>query len=227
MGGYGFVFLEQLFNELKQQSCQDFEIVISDQSTDNKVLEICQKYSSIHDIKYFKNFYNRGKAAVNTNKAMKYASGEIIKILHQDDFFVKADALSKIHEEFKKGAKWTVNGFTHCSPDKKHFFNTKIPFYQDGVLLGENTIGNPSNLSILAKEYIYMDESILYVVDCEFYYRIKQKLGLPVIIQDILVCARHHPISTVDNPEFIKLKESEVKYCLKKHNLRVLPISRL
>jgi len=219
MGGYGHTFLDQLLTELKIQTFQDFEVVISDQSNDTKILEVCQKHSNLLDIKYFKYFYNRGKAACNINQAMKYASGEIIKILYQDDFFVTPEALGKIFEKYQQGAKWVINGFTHSDNQKKNFFNTRIPFYQDAVIIGENSIGNPSNFSILASERMYMDESILYVVDCEFYYRVKQKLGLPVIVEDILVCARHHPVSAVDNPSFYSLKDTEVAYCLQKHNL--------
>lgn len=220
MGGYGHEFLNQLFHELKQQTVQDFEVVISDQSPDNKVLEVCSQHSSTLNIMYFKSFYNKGKAACNINKAMQYASGEIIKILYQDDFFVDTLALEKISKEFDNGAKWVVNGFTH-SYNKQEFFNTRVPFYGDHVLLGENTIGNPSNVAVLNSQKIYMDESILYVVDCEYYYRLKQKLGMPIIIQDILVCARHHRVSAVDKPEFYNLKDSEVKYCLEKHNLKL------
>lgn len=219
MGGYGYVFLDQLLTELKFQSVQDFEVVITDQSPDTKVLEVCDKHSSLLDLKYFKYYYQKGKAAANINTAMKYAQGEIIKILYQDDFFVDVKALEKIQNEFDNGAKWVVNGFTH-SQDKKTFFNTRIPFYTDNVLLGENSVGNPSNVSILNcenKDKVFMDESILYVVDCEYYYRVKQKLDMPIIINDILVCARHHPVSAVDNPEFYSLKDPEVKYCLQKH----------
>ena len=220
MGGYGYTFLDELLTELKLQSFQDFEVVISDQSPDTKVLEVCEKHSKLLDIKYFKYFYNKGKAACNINQAMKYATGDIIKIIYQDDFFVERDALSKINQKFEEGAKWVVNGFTH-SKDKKEFFNTRVPYYHDAVIVGENSIGNPSNFAILTKERMYMDESILYVVDCEFYYRVKQKLGLPTVISDILVCARHHPVSAVDNPSFYSLKDPEVEYCLKKHNLTV------
>lgn len=219
MGGYGHDFLNELLTELKFQSIQNFEVIISDQSPDTKVMEVCDSHSDKLDIKYFRNYYNKGKAAANINAAMSYASGEIIKILYQDDFFVVADALEKIQNQFDKGAKWTINGFTH-SHNKKHFFNTRIPFYTDNVLIGENTIGNPSNFSILSSERLYMDEDILYVVDCEFYYRTKQKLGMPNVISDILVCARHHPVSAVDNPRFYSKKDPEVEYCLKKHNIK-------
>jgi len=222
MGGYGHVFLDQLLTELKFQSVQDFEVVVTDQSPDTKVLETCDKHSSLLDIKYFRYYYQKGKAAANINTAMSYAKGEIIKILYQDDFFVDAKALEKIQNAFDNGVTWVANGFTH-SENKKDFFNTRVPFYTDQVLIGENTIGNPSNISILNcenKEKVFMDESILYVVDCEYYYRVKQKLGMPTIINDILVCARHHPASAVDNPSFYSLKNPEVEYCLKKHGYK-------
>lgn len=218
MGGYGYIFLDELLTELKMQSFQDFDIIISDQSIDNNILDVCQKHAEKLDITYIKYYYNKGKAACNINNAMKYATGKIIKILYQDDFFVDIDALQKIYLEFENGAKWVIHGFTHSS-DKRTYFNTKIPYYSDQVLIGENSVGNPSNFSILSEEKFYMDESLMYVVDCEFYYRVKQKLGLPIVISDILVCARHHPVSAVDNPSFYNLKDPEVKYCLSKHNI--------
>lgn len=221
MGGYGHVFFQELLAELQQQTFQDFELVISDQSNDDSILRVCEKYSGVLDISYFKNFYNRGKAACNINKAMQYASGKVIKILYQDDFFVVPNALEKIYEEFEKGCSWLVNGFTHTT-DKKTFYNTKIPYYHDMVLLGENSLGNPSNISIINKDKIYMDESILYVVDCEYYFRLKQKIGLPKIVEDILVCSRIHPVSAVNNPKFFNLKDTEVEYCLKKNNVKIV-----
>lgn len=221
MGGYGFEFLDQLLTELKQQTFQDFDVVISDQSSDEKILNVCSKHTNDIPIHYTSYQENKGKAACNINNAMKNASGEIIKILYQDDFFVSKDALSKINEQFNLGSKWVVNGFTH-SNDKINFFNTRIPFYGDHVLIGENTIGNPSNISVINKDLIFMDESILYVVDCEYYFRLNQQYGPPTVIDDILVCARHHPVSAVDRPEFYNLKGPEVEYCLKKHNARVV-----
>ena len=219
MGGYGFTYLGQLLEELGQQSFQDVDIVISDQSNDNNVLSVCEKYSKILDIKYFKNEHGRGKAACNINKAMEHATGHIIKILYQDDYFVCKSALQIINDTFDQGASWVINAFTHSDNEKKSFFNTRLSQYSDNVLLGENTVGIPSNYSILNSEKIYMDENIMYVVDCEFYYRTKQKLGLPWVIREVLVCARHHPVSAVDKPEFYNLKDSEIQYCINKHNI--------
>lgn len=218
MGGYGYIFLNELFTELKYQTVQDFEIIVSDQSSDVNTLKVCDQHSNELDIKYFRNYYDKGKTAPNVNMAMKYASGEIIKILFQDDFFITYNALEKIQKEFENGAKWTINGWTHTK-DGKNFFDAKIPFYSDDVLLGVNSIGNPSNFAILASEKLYMDEEMLFVVDCEFYYQTKQKLGMPSVINEILVCSRYHPVSCVSQPSHYSRLNLEVEYCLKKHQL--------
>lgn len=221
MGGYGHAFLHELLTELKLQSFQDFDVVVSDQSNDDSVLRVCEQHSSLLDISYYKNFYNRGKAACNINKAMQIATGKVIKILYQDDFFVVPDALEKIYNEFENGCNWLVNGFVHTT-DKKTFYNKRIPYYNDMIILGENSLGNPSNISVVnTTDKVYMDESILYVVDCEYYFRLKQIYGSPKIIEETLVCSRIHPVSAVNDPELIKLKDQEVVYCLNKYNIKI------
>lgn len=221
MGGYGNVLLSELFNDLKKQTFQDFEIVVSDQSFDDNILTVCNEFSKEFDVTYIKYFYNKGKAACNINNAMKHATGKVIKILYQDDFFVTEYALEKIHNEFEDGCLWLVNGWTHTE-DKRVFYNTKIPYYNDMLIIGENSLGNPSNISVINQDKLYMDETLLYVVDCEYYFRLKQQFGLPSIIQDTLVCSRIHPVSAVNNPELFKLKDQEIEYCLKKHNVKII-----
>ena len=69
MGGYGHVFLNELLTELKYQTIQDFEIVITDQSLDTDVIKVCDQHSDKLDIKYIRNYYNKDKAAANINLA--------------------------------------------------------------------------------------------------------------------------------------------------------------
>jgi glycosyltransferase involved in cell wall biosynthesis len=223
MGGYGHKYLKQMFDDLLNQTMQDFEVVISDQSTTSMAQELCLAYSDRLKIRYFSDFYNRGKAACNINQCMKYAEGEIIKIIYQDDHFTRNDALAIIDEYFKNGAKWTINAFTHSNEQKEILEHPRIPYYSDNVIIGMNSVGNPSNITVInAQDKLYMDESILYVVDCEYYFRLNQKYGAPVVIDQCLVSARYHPTSLANSPEVIALLEPEVNYCLKKHNLRVL-----
>lgn len=223
MGGYGHTYLEQMFNDLLLQTVQDFEVVISDQSTTSLTQELCLAYADKLNIRYFSDFYNRGKAAANINQCMKYAEGEIIKILYEDDHFVRTDALEILDGHFKNGAKWTINAFTHSNEEKQILEHPRIPYYDDAVIIGRNSVGNPSNITVInTEDKLYMDESILYVVDCEYYFCLNKKYGPPVVVTDCLVSARHHPTSLVNDPSVIALLEPEVNYCLKKHNLKVI-----
>lgn len=223
MGGYGHIYMEQMFEDLLRQSVQDFEVIISDQSTTSLTHELCLRYADKLNIRYFSDFYNRGKAACNINQCMKYAEGQIIKIIYQDDHFVNDDALKIISAYFDTGALWAINAFTHSNENREIVEAPTIPYYNDAVIVGRNSVGNPSNISVInAPDKLYMDESILYVVDCEYYFRLKQKYGEPVIIKDCLVAARYHPASVVDRPEIVALLGPEVNYCLQKHNLRVV-----
>ena len=53
--GFGVSYLEKNFNILLNQTFQDFEVVISDNSKDDNILNLTYKYNRILDIKYFKN----------------------------------------------------------------------------------------------------------------------------------------------------------------------------
>lgn len=217
MGGYGYIMLEKLFENLKLQTIQDFEIVISDQSKDLKIYEVCRNYSKKIYIKYIKNFYGLGKSAHNLNTCIDSSTGKIIKILFQDDYFLDNQALEKIYKTFQtKNCKWVMNSFTHTNDDIT-YFNTMIPQLNDKILEGINTMGNPSNLSFLRSHKQYFDEDILYLVDCEFYYRMNLLYGPPNIIEDTLVAIRYHETSSTTNPEFICKKDSEINYCANKY----------
>ena len=217
MGGYGHKMLEKLFNNLKEQTLQDFEIVISDQSKDLKIFEICKTYSEDFYIKYVKNFYGIGKSAHNLNTCLDFSTGKIIKVLFQDDYFLDESALYKINKKFEnENCKWVMNAFTHTEDDL-NYFNNMIPRINDKLLDGCNTMGNPSNLSFLRSHKQYFDEDIIYLVDCELYYRMNLLYGSPGIVEDILVAIRYHPSSATLNPEFISKKDVEVNYCYNKY----------
>src|SRR3990167_8882672 len=85
MRGEAKKMLSRSFNMFKRQTLKDFEIVISDNSENDIVKNLCAspEYRSLN-IKYLKN--TRKGASTNTNNAMKKASGKLIKILHMDDY---------------------------------------------------------------------------------------------------------------------------------------------
>src|SRR3989338_4977486 len=85
MHGEAESMLTRSFNMLKKQTLKEFEVVISDNSENDTVRNLCKdpNYQSLN-IKYIKN--PRKGASKNTNEAMKNAAGRLIKILHMDDY---------------------------------------------------------------------------------------------------------------------------------------------
>ena len=94
-------------NSLWDQSFQDFEIVVTDNSDDDSIKNVCDYYRT--GIKYYRN--PRKGMAQNTNEAIKHSQGDLIKILYMDDFLFDDEALEIIVKKFK--GQWLVNGCLH------------------------------------------------------------------------------------------------------------------
>jgi glycosyltransferase involved in cell wall biosynthesis len=184
------IFLENAFDSILRQTFINYEIVLTDHSTIYDIEALCEKYSNKIKILYIKNFYGRGVPTENVNIALKHCSGEYIKILHCDDFFVDNRALEKIVNTLDSTKKkWLVNGFNHTY-DGISFFNEKIPQYPDHLLIGNNLLGAPSNVTIRNDSKEDFDVNITMGIDIEWYHRLRMKYGMPYILNDILVTSR-------------------------------------
>lgn len=216
--GLGKKFLVEFLSHLLYQSMQDFEVVISDQSNTDVFKNICDSFSNNLCINYIKNTSNINNAANNVNNAIKYAKGEIIKLLYVDDFFVDPYALEKIYNTLKNSdKKWLINGFTHCNQDKNRFFDTRIPWFGNKYVNGDNTTGNPSTYAVKKDYALEMDENLLWIVDGEYFYRSYYHYGDPLIIEDTLVAFREHEDSAFLDPKLRELELKERKYCVEKY----------
>lgn len=183
-------YLSQLLDSILNQTFEDYEVVISDHSVIDDIEKLCGEYSSKIKIVYLKNFYDRGIVTANANNSLKYCSGEYIKILHCDDFFVNKNALEKIVNCLDNtDKKWLVNGFNHTN-DGKIFFNELIPKYPDNLLIGNNLMGGPTNVTIKNEDKEFFDTNIILGIDVEWYHRLRMKYGMPYILNDILTTSR-------------------------------------
>ena len=86
--GRGSEFLDDLLRTIEIQHFKDFEVVISDHSENDDVYNKVLEFNSKFQIKYIENNKNRGNSPANINNAIGNCSGEIIKIMFQDDFFL-------------------------------------------------------------------------------------------------------------------------------------------
>jgi len=181
MLGRGVEMLSFSFKKIKEQSYRDFEVIISDHSLNNDILNLCTKENDI-DIKYFRNKNKRGSPSANVNNGIVNSSGKIIKILCQDDYLYDKLSLQKTVESFDYSAGWLVTANLHTR-DRKSFFYLHIPKYTNGIETF-NTIGTHSCLTMLNNNSILFDENLIWFMDCEYFYRLHEKYGLPKVIRE-------------------------------------------
>ena len=192
--GRGVEFLNDLFRTIEIQTFKDFEVVVSDHSKDDKLVDVVDEFQYKFDITYVKNKNDLGNGPANTNNAIRNCSGDIIKVMFQDDFFYDDEALQKIHDSFDDKHDWLVCGSNHTQDDGHTFYWNLYPRWNDSIIQGVNSISSPSVMAAKKKVFdqIKFDESLVMMMDCEIYYHIKKEFGEPIYLHDILVSNRVH-----------------------------------
>lgn len=213
--GKGCYFLEKQFELLKQQSFQDFEIVISDNSQNNEIEKFCEKNQDFLKINHF--YYFKKGNSPNTNYALKKSKGKYIKIIFQDDFLYSKNSLLDIKNELQEKTMWLITACEH-SYDGFSCYRPFKPYYHDDIHKGNNTISSPSVLTIKnTDEKIFFDENLSWLMDVDYYKRCFIKFGLPHILNKINIVNRTH------NDQFSNycteaVKQKEYNYILKKYS---------
>lgn len=219
-------YLKHSFDRIKKQSFQDYEVIVSDNSSNDLVENLCEEYKNLFSVIYKKNSDHIGMSA-NSNVAMDLCNGEYIKILHCDDFLFSFDALKTIVTFMDNSDKyWLVNGFNH-SYDEINFFDYRTPKYPEHLLIGNNLLGSPTNVTIRNQNIEYFDTNVQISMDHEWYHRLRMKYGMPLIIENVLTTSRLHSNSTTSKLNFDIVIEgdgtswqfiqSELNYIQEKH----------
>ena len=214
--GRGREFLEFQFQKFLEQTYKDFEIVISDHSKDDGIEILCSEYAEKLNIDYARNEENRGNFTDNTNRAMKRCKGDIIKVLFQDDFLWDKYSLEKINDAFVDDVMWLVTSCEHTH-DGVNFHRLHKPRYNEKIYTGNNTIGNPSVLSVRRRDDMpFFDERMIWTVDIDYYKRLHDKYGPPLILDETTVAIRlwDKQMTHLIPPQ---IKQREVALSIKKH----------
>lgn len=189
-GENGPIWMRELLDSIKKQTFRDLEIVVSDQSKNDNILNVCQEYSDDFEFKYVR--YEGKVPCENINIALDECEGEIIKIMFSDDIFVNDSALEIIDREYKEtNCKWAFSGFCGTK-NGKDFYDYKTPKWSDYMLEGRNLLSSPTVVSFLNTSKQHFDENLKLFLDTEFYHRMRWENGMPHIIEDTLVANRDH-----------------------------------
>ncbi|MEW6054239.1 MAG: glycosyltransferase [Nitrospirota bacterium] len=222
MHGYGVEFLDFSLNKIYEQTYKNIEVVISDHSTDDNIYNLYKKWESFLNLKYLRNENKRGNSSANLNNALINCTGHLIKILFQDDFLFSDNSIKEIVEAFSQNpqASWLVTACEH-SNDSIRFYRPFYPQYNRNIYLGNNTISSPSVLTIRNKNILLFDENLIWLMDCDYYKRLHDKYGEPLMLNKINVVNRtwDYQLSKIVNEE---LRQKEHNYVKEKYQHIIL-----
>lgn len=216
MNGQGIHYLKHNLNKIIVQKINfDLEVIISDQSKNDTVKNYINDLA-IDYIKYIKANEKVNSLSSNTNNAIRNCNGDIIKVLYQDDYFLDEYSLQKTIDTISNSNKmWLISACEH-SKDLSTLIRPFYPQWNDNMIFGNNTYSCPSVLSFKkeAKDN-YFDENLDYLLDTEYYWRMKNKYGEPVYLQDITVVISIHQNQSTNSVS--TKSEKEIEYIIKKY----------
>lgn len=171
---YGEEGVARLLRSIGQQEYEDYEVVITDDSGDDRIGRLAEGKKNV---RYYKNEVRLG-AAANWNRAMRLCTGEYMKIMHHDDWFTAPDSLGefvRMMEEHPEadlvfcGTRQVGSGGAYerfISPEDAELLRQD---YRN-LFLG-NTIGAPS--AVMHRRGVGEYDAVLtWLVDMEFYMQI-------------------------------------------------------
>ena len=188
MGGHGSAMLYQLLVSAQEQDYPNKEIIVSDHTVDRSLKSICDKFPVVysHCVK------RRGSSSANINNAIDQAHGEFIKPMFQDDLFMNEGSLSYMYNDLVRHyGTWAMGGYKKYESNPSQLIESvwpPKPINWDSIAW-KNGLGPPSGL-LYKKCNLRFDEDLIWVMDCEFYYRLYKRFGLPHIIDNFVVLVR-------------------------------------
>lgn len=175
-------FMTRCMESINGQDYQDYEIVVT----------------------------QNGTMAQNINAAIRQATGEIIKLLFMDDFFLDKNSLEELALLYEnEQCAWAATGCMH-KIEGQPIFNPHMPEWTDDILSGNNHIGSPSVVSFINDSPPLFDENMSWLLDCAFYYELHKRYGEPSYLYDYNVVIGIHSgqaTETLSNEH--KLKEQQ------------------
>ena len=183
------LFLSRLLKSVSEQTFTDYEIVLT----------------------------KNGGMARNQNTAIQQSKGDIIKIIHMDDYLAHPYVLQEIVDTFDANPEkqWYISASTHTR-DGQTTFNDHMPQWTEDIFTGNNRLGGMSTISLRRDTDMLFEEPLTWMIDCDWYYRMYLKYGLPMLGEKpaVVVDVRDDRM-TGTIPDV--LKQEEIYYLMKKY----------
>lgn len=172
---------KRCFNSVLLQNYTDYEVVVTDDSSNEEIKNYLAENSQLKNIFYFKNQTALGSPE-NWNEAIRRSKGEYIKILHHDDWFTHENSLEIFVQLLDKNptseiafvASKNINLETSMIINYNRPSKEKIEEIKNNpvTLLNGNFIGAPSATIFRKNNFSIFDSNTIWFVDIDFYIQI-------------------------------------------------------
>ncbi len=173
-------YLRKTLDSIQQQTFTDFEIILTDDSSDDRVEILVAAYPFGDRMHYYRNTPPLGSPE-NWNSAMGRAGGQYIKILHHDDWFSQPQSLATFvrlldeHPDSDFGFSASYVQYAIDGRQRKHEVTLKQVAQlreEPTSLFYKNIVGAPSATIFRRDVREFFDSNLQWLVDFEFYIRV-------------------------------------------------------
>jgi glycosyltransferase involved in cell wall biosynthesis len=174
-------FLRRLLNSISIQQFRDFEVIITDDSPDQAIKDLCEEYSDRLPLAYYRNSPALGTPE-NWNEAIQKANGNWIKIMHDDDWFFDRNSLGAFAEaaDSDREASFIFSAYNNVRINEYgkeighekvviSSFRFKVLCQNPLSLFSVNSIGPPSVTMYKNDQSSLYDRRLKWLVDIDFY----------------------------------------------------------
>ncbi len=193
-------YLKRLLDSIAIQTFTNFEIVITDDSTDHSVYDLIHQFYAHLPIAYYKNASSLGTPE-NWNEALRKARGTWIKLMHDDDWFSNSSALYNFYNAIvaHPDCSFFFSAFENRDIDKGkreivrcNRFHLWMLQRNPLHLFKKVYVGNPSCTLIKKDIDLWYDNRYKFVVDFEYYIRYIKKVKNWNYIDEVLLNIGFH-----------------------------------
>ncbi|TAD90631.1 MAG: glycosyltransferase family 2 protein, partial [Bacteroidetes bacterium] len=173
-------FLQRLLQSLQEQTFTNFEVVITDDSPDEAIADWLKIHFNDARLRYFKNPLPLGTPE-NWNQAIRQATGQWIKLMHDDDWFAHADALQQFFDATVGNvAQFYFSNYCNVNvDDTSQAQSFSLPLWRwkhvekaPHILYARNLIGAPSVTMVSRDVVERYDGNMKWLVDIDYYIRV-------------------------------------------------------